>query len=139
MNPYSNDLRLRAVMAYDRREGSLAEIARRYEVCMDTLSDWCRRYRKTGSVAPLPHTGGSDAILNDEDRDHIVRSALDRNDATLADLSDDLFAQRGVRVGTTAIGNVLQKRKITRKKRHGMRPSVKRRNGKPNEKRTSEK
>lgn len=127
-------------MAYERGEGSLAEIAGRYEVSAETLGDWCRRHRKTGSVTPLTHTGGSGrAILNDEDRDHIVQSALDRNDATLEDLSNDLFAQRGVRVGTTAISNLLQKRKITRKKRRGTRPSAKRLSGKPNEKRTNEK
>ena len=138
MNSYSVDLRQRAVSAYERGEGSYAKIAERYEVCEDTLRDWCHRHRK-GSLAPLPHNGGPQSILSDEDRDHIVKTALDRNDATLTELSDDLFAQRGVRVGKTTVGNVLQERDITRKKRPGTRPSVKRRNGKPNEKPTNKK
>jgi len=138
MNPYSDDLRRRAVTAYERGEGSYAQIAERYEVCEATLRDWCRRHRQ-GSHAPLPHSGGPQPILSDEDRDHIVRTALDRNDATLTELGDDLFLQRGVRVGKTTIGNVLRERKITRKKRPGTRPSAKHRNGKPNEKPTNKK
>ncbi len=116
MNPYSYDLRLRAVMAYERREGSLAEIARRYEVCENTLSDWCRRYRKTGSIVPLPHSGGSRAILSEEEREHIRRFALNHNDATLEAIRDNLAAQRHVLIGTSTISNVLQEDGITRKK-----------------------
>jgi transposase len=138
MNPYSSDLRLRAVTAYERGEGSFIQIARRYEVCEDTLRDWCRRHR-TGSLVPLPHSGGPQPILSDEDRDHIVRTALDRNDATLAELGDDLCLQRGVRVSKSTIGNVLQERGITRKKRPGAQPNAKRRNGTPSEKPTNKK
>jgi|HubBroStandDraft_1064217.scaffolds.fasta_scaffold242084_1 transposase len=138
MNPYSVDLRQRAVSAYERGEGSYVDIARRYEVCADTLRDWCSRYRK-GSLAPLPHSGGDRSILTDEDRDHIVKTAMDRNDATLAELGDDLAAQRGVRVTEKTIGVVLQERKITRKKRPVTQPSAKPRNGKPSEKPTNKK
>lgn len=140
MQSYSNDLRLRAVMAYERGEGSLADIARRYEINKDTLCDWCRRYRKSGSVAPLPHGGGATPILDKEDRKYVVQAVLDRNDATLAELIDELFAKRGVRVGTTTISNILLQDGLTRKKRRcGQQPSVKRRNGKPNGTPTSEK
>jgi transposase len=138
MNPYSVDLRQRAVTAYERGEGSYVEIARRYDVCADSLRDWCRRYR-AGSLAPLPHSGGDRSILTDEDRDHIVKMALDRNDATLAELGDDLAAQRGVRVTEKTICVVLKERDVTRKKRRGTQPSARRRNGKPSEKSTKKK
>ena len=138
MNPYSDDLRRRAVMAYERGEGSYAQIAQRYEVCEATLRDWRRRHRQ-GSLVPLPHSGGPQPILSDKDRDHIVRTALDRNDATLTELGDDLFLQRGVRVSKSTICNILQERKITRKKRPGTRRSATRRNGKLSEKPTNKK
>jgi transposase len=138
MNPYSVDLRQRAVSAYERGEGSMPQIAERYEVCEATLRDWCRRHR-ADSLAPLPHSGGDRSILTDEDRDHIVKTALARNDATLTELGDDLAAQRGVRVTEKTIGVVLKERKITRKKRLATQPSAKRRNGKPSEKHTNKK
>jgi transposase len=131
MIPYSDDLRSRAIRAYERREGSMAQIAARYEISIDTFCDWWRRYSETGSYLPLPHSGGSKPILSDEDRDHILQTALECNDATLEDLRDDLFAQRGVYVSTSTVSNVLQDGEITRKKRHGTRPSAKRWDGKP--------
>lgn len=138
MNPYSVDLRQRAVSAYERGEGSIPQIAGRYEVCEATLRDWCRRHRG-GSLAPLAHSGGDRSILTDEDREHIVKTALDQNDATLAELGDDLAAQRGVRVSDKTIGVVLKKHDVTRKKRRGTQPSARRRNGKPSEKHTKKK
>lgn len=137
MNPYSHDLRLRAVMAYERREGSLAELARRYEVNEDTLRGWCRRYRQTGSIAPLPHSGGSKATFKTEDRQYVLQRVAERNDATLAELSEELAVQRGVRVGTTTIGNLLREQDITRKKRPYEQPNAKPSDGKQNGKPTS--
>lgn len=130
--PYSDDLRSRAIRAYERREGSMAQIAARYEISIDTFCDWWRRYSKTGSYLPLPHSGGSKPILSDEDRDHILQTALECNDATLEDLRDDLFARHEVCVSTSTVSNVLQDSEITRKKRRGARSSAKRRNGRPN-------
>lgn len=139
MNPYSNDLRLRAVQAYERGEGSLLDLARRYEISKDTLRTWCRRYRKNATVTPLPHRGGSKSILNDEDRRHVIQSVAERNDATLEELSDDLFVQRGVRVGRTTISNIVLQHDLTLKKRRCVQPSAKCRNGKPSGKHTSKK
>lgn len=129
MNPYSNDLRLRAVMAYERGEGSLSELARRYEVNEDTLGSWCRRYRRTGSIAPLPHSGASKPILSEEDRQHVLQCIVERNDATLVELSEDLSIRRDVHVGPTTIGNLLRESGITRKKRPYVQPNAKRSSG----------
>ena len=131
MMPYSNDLRYRAISAYERGEGSMPEIAARYEISEGTFRDWWRRYRKTGSYLPLPHSGGSKPNLTDADRDHILQTALEHNDATLENLRDDLYARREVCVGTSTVSKVLQDCEITRKKRRGTRPSAKRRSGKP--------
>lgn len=137
--PYSNDLRSRAISAYERGEGSMPEIAARYQISEKTFRDWWKRYRERGSYLPLPHSGGSNPILCDEDRDHILQTALEHNDATIEDLRDDLFAQREICVGASTVSNVLQDCEITRKKRHGMQPNAKRRNGKPSEKPTKKK
>jgi len=137
--PYSNDLRSRAISAYERGEGTMPEIAARYEISEATFRNWWRRFRKTGSYRPLPHSGGSKPILCGEDRDHILQTALERNDATLEDLREDLLAQRQVCVGTSTVSKILQDGEITRKKRHGVQPSAKRRSGKPDARPTNKK
>ncbi len=139
MQPYSSDLRLRAVMAYERGEGSLADIARRYEISKDTLCDWCRRHRKNASIVPLPHGGGQQPILTEDDRQFVLDLVAERNEITLAELRDELFVKRDVRIGTSTISNLLLKEDLTRKKRRCGQLSAKHRNGKPNGKPTSKK
>jgi transposase len=49
--PYSADLRERALVACERREGSRAEVARRFAVGVSTLHDWLRRQARQGRAA----------------------------------------------------------------------------------------
>lgn len=117
----------------------MPEIATRYQISEGTFRAWWRRYRKTGSYRPLPHSGGSKPLLCGEDRDHILHTALERNDATLEDLRDDLLAQRQVCVGTSTVSKVLQDCEITRKKRRGVQSSAKHRSGRPGARPTNKK
>ena len=56
--PYDVALRERAVQAYERGEGSYAEVAALFQVDSRTLERWVARWRTTGSVAPRPRGGG---------------------------------------------------------------------------------
>src|ERR671912_1804503 len=56
--PYSADLRERALVACERREGSRAEVARRFSVGVSTLHDWLRQAREEGRRAAKPARGG---------------------------------------------------------------------------------
>ena len=58
MRPYSNDLRLRVVQAYENQEGSMRQLAARFRLSLSCGRDLLTRYRTTGSVAPKPHGGG---------------------------------------------------------------------------------
>ena len=51
-------LRERAVAAYERDEGTFAEIAATFVIDQRTLERWVARKRSTGSAAPLPKGGG---------------------------------------------------------------------------------
>jgi transposase len=57
-NPYDVALRERTVKAYERGEGSYADLAALLNVDHWTLERWVARWRKTGSVAPRPKGGG---------------------------------------------------------------------------------
>jgi transposase len=57
-NPYDVALRERAVAAYERGEGTYAEVAAMFLVDHRTLERWVARQRTTGSVAPQPKGGG---------------------------------------------------------------------------------
>lgn len=57
-NPYDMALRERAVAAYERGDGTYADIASMFVIDRRTLERWVARTRATGSVAPLPKRGG---------------------------------------------------------------------------------
>ncbi|MGC1424853.1 MAG: hypothetical protein WA815_21030, partial [Terracidiphilus sp.] len=48
--PYSNDLRRKFFQAYDRGEGSLKELAKRFGVSEDWAKKLSARRRKTGQI-----------------------------------------------------------------------------------------
>ncbi len=56
--PYDMALRERAVAAYERGDGTYAELATLFMLDHRTLERWVARLRATGSVAPRPKGGG---------------------------------------------------------------------------------
>ena len=58
MVPYSNDLREHLVVAIDRGEHSLRQLADLFSVSLSFLVRLLQRRRTTGSVQPEPHRGG---------------------------------------------------------------------------------
>ncbi len=55
----SADLRRHAVEAYERGEGSINAIAKRFDIGSSSLDRWLRRMRDTGSVERAPRSGGN--------------------------------------------------------------------------------
>jgi transposase len=64
MRPYSRDLRLRVVQAYEHRAGSMRLLAARFRRSLSCVRDLLTRYRTTGDVAPQPPGGGYPAKLD---------------------------------------------------------------------------
>jgi len=58
MKAYSNDLRTKIIEAYQKKEGSLRKLAKRFSVSFSFVWRLVKRFRKRGSVAPKPHRGG---------------------------------------------------------------------------------
>jgi transposase-like protein len=57
-NPYPAELRKRAVLAYERGEGSYAQVAALFGLNHRTLERWVARWRVSYSVEPRPRGGG---------------------------------------------------------------------------------
>lgn len=82
-NPYDVALRKRAVLAYERGEGSYAEVARLFDLHPRTLERWVARWRTAESFEPRPRGGGWRSPI-----DMAVLRVLVREgpDATLAEM-----------------------------------------------------
>jgi len=117
MRPYSLDLRQRIIEAYQRGEGSQAQLAQRFQVSTSFLEKLLRRYRTTGSSAPAPHGGGRPRAVTTE-QEALLRTLITQdNGATDAEIAARFSQQTGQPVRARTINRMWKRLAITRKKR----------------------
>jgi transposase len=132
------DLRTRVIAAYDRGEGSQAEIAQRFAVSSRWLQKLLQRRRATGSLAAKPHGGGRTALVTGAVAEQLRQAVTDTPDATLEELRQRL----SVPASRMAVFRALRRLQITRKKSPWPAPSsngpMSKRNGRSGNKRSPE-
>jgi transposase len=117
MKAYSNDLRQKILDAYMNGEGSIREVAKRFSVSKSFVEKLRKRYRETGKIEALPRGGKVPAKLHQEQVALVAQLVEEDNDATLEQLCDQLEEKIQVRVSRATMGRVVQKLKLTRKKK----------------------
>lgn len=114
--PLSTDLRWRIVEAYERGEGSRADLAQRFAVGKASVDRVIRQARQTGSLAPKK-PGGSVRLLSEAD-EALVRSWIEAQpDLTQDELAQRFAAHTGRSVSRRTMGRVRARLGLTRKKR----------------------
>jgi transposase len=86
MKPYSTDLRIRVVQAYENREGAMRQLATTLRVNLSCVRRLLKHYRETGSVAPKPHGGGYPAKVDAGGLEVVQALVQVAPDATLSEL-----------------------------------------------------
>lgn len=114
MKPYSRDLRIRIVSAYENGEGSMRQLSVRFQVSLSFVRDLIHRYRATGDVIPKPHGGGSPAKLTASDLEAVRALVQAAPDASLEDLCNDLYAARQVMISQATMSRTLAKLELSR-------------------------
>jgi transposase len=115
--PLSLDLRERVVAAQSESRGTYDEMATRFGIGRATFNRWVNRWRKTGSVAPLPHAGGQARRVDAVQMKTIAEFISEKPDATRAELAASLAKKTGIQVSVATIGRALTKLGLSRKKR----------------------
>ena len=113
---YSMDFRQKIVDAYDRGGISQRQLAQKFDVTKSFVQKLLKQRRETGSIAPKVREKQTPPKLNDEHRAILIGLVEAKNDATLAELCDQIYERTGVRVGITTMHNTLKKLEITLKK-----------------------
>ena len=116
MKAYSVDLRQKIIDAYNQREGSQRQLARRFRVSLSFIENLLKRYRSDGTVEPRAHGGGQLAKLSLEQEAVLATLVEENNDAILVELCARLEQSVGVRISPCTMGRYVQKLKLTRKK-----------------------
>src|SRR4028119_892854 len=117
MKAYSVDLRQKIIDAYNQQEGSQRQLAKRFRVSLTFIESLLKRYRTDGTVQPRAHGGGQIAKLSPEQQAVLVTLVEEDNDAILVELCDRLEQRVGVRISRATMGRIVQKLKLTRKKK----------------------
>jgi transposase len=117
--PISLDLRERIVEAYDRKEGTRAEVARRFKVSLAMVKKLLQQRAQTGDLRARYRFCGRKAKLLPEHGGALKALVAKEPDLTLAEMK----ARLGLTCTVAAIHQVLAKLELTYKKRRSMRPS----------------
>lgn len=115
MTTYSTDLRERVVRAYEKGDGSIRQLARRYEVSKNTVQAWLELKRSTGAVTPLPASGGKVSQLVGYE-EHLEAMVQAYPDYTLAQYCEIWLEQQGVGVAESTMCRWLEQQELTLKK-----------------------
>jgi transposase len=121
--PYSADLRERVLVACERGDLPQVEIARRFQVCPATVSNWRRQVLAEGRRAATPHSGGVPSRLDAAALAVLRQLVLEDNDALLREYRERLAERTGVTVCLAVICEALKRLKLRPKKRPFGRPS----------------
>jgi len=125
MRAYSLDLRQKIVEAYLNGQGSMRQLATQFNVARSFVQKIIQRYQDEGTLAPKPRGGQVPPKLAPEYWP-IVKALVEAdNDATLAELCEQLEQKTGVRISVSVMCRLLQKLNLTRKKSLSMRPKPK--------------
>lgn len=114
--PLSIDIRQRIIAAYEAKEGSQRQLAKRFKVSLSFIRDLMRHYRETGTVQPKPHGGGSVAKLGKEQLPIVEALVAAQPDALLKELCERLDKQTGVEVSVSTMQQAVCKLKLSVKK-----------------------
>ena len=116
MKAYSIDLRRKIVESYDRGDKTQSAIAESFGVSLSFVEKLLRRRRMRGDIAPLPHGGGIKPLLDEYALELLKTLVKEQPDATLAEVCDEVWEHRRIRVSTPTMCTALKKLNVGRKK-----------------------
>jgi transposase len=117
MKAYSLDLREKIIDAHIMEGVSVRKVAKRFRVATSFVETLLKRLRETGDILPKPHGGGPQPKLKAEQIALVATLVEADNDATLAELCDQLAAATSIRVSRSTMGRVVNALGFTRKKK----------------------
>jgi len=113
---FSDDLRCRILEAYERKEGSQHELARRFGVGFEYVRKIRRQQRRSGQMERVPQSRhGRRSRFTEAVKEQLRGRLREQPDLTLAELAEKLQAS-GVEARRSRISQVLQCMGLARKK-----------------------
>jgi transposase len=116
MRPYSVDLRQKILDTYLAGGISQRQLSERFRVTLSFIEKLLKQHRDTGSIAPKVRTQQTPTKLTSAQLETLAALVSKNNDATLAELQEQLKQATGVIIGRSTVDRMLSKLNLTRKK-----------------------
>jgi len=109
VSPYSKDLRIKIVRAYQDGGQSQRQIASRFSVSLTFVHKLIKQFRKTGELQPRPHAGGQKRKITPRMVNALIDEINANPVATLDHLRRFLLGNFGVAVSNPTIYRALRR------------------------------
>lgn len=103
----------------------MAEVAAEFSVGEATVNRWVSRLRSTGSLAPLPATGGQASKIEGEHLDTVHVLVLEKPDILEREIKQALEDIHQLEVSRSAVNRALRRLDLARKKKRSLPPNAK--------------
>ena len=117
MKAYSLDLRQKIVDAYAQGNLSQRQLAGQFRVALSFVEKLLKQHRETGSIAPKVRTEQTPTKLNSEQLSVLAQLVEANNDATLAELREQLRQKTGILIGRSTVDRMVKKLNLSIKKK----------------------
>lgn len=115
--PYSIDLRLKAVRAYENEENSQQEIAKLFGMGIATFARYWKQYKETGDVMITEYKRGRKPAINYKQLLRIKDLVIKKPDASLREICQSYNRGRSKKIGITVMFRAICKLGFKRKKK----------------------
>ena len=114
--PSSFDLRQRILSCYEKGQGTISQLAERFQVSQFFISQLLKRYREEKTLSPRPHPSGNRSPIQEIHRPFFEAELKENPDLTLVELCQKFGEHFGVTPSESAMSRALKRLKISRKK-----------------------
>src|SRR5258708_26933899 len=121
--PYGDDLRRKFLLAYDRGEDTLEELADRFLVSVGWAKKISAQRNRSGQAERVRHQAGRKWRAGAEAQRQVMDWVASKPDLTLAQLQARLYNEAGISLSLGRVWHPLKKLGLRLKKNHSTRPS----------------
>src|SRR5258708_11281047 len=121
--PYGDDLRRKFLLAYDRGEDTLEQLADRFLESVGWAKKISAQRNRSGQAERVPHQARRKWRAGAEAQRHAMDWVASKPDLTLAQLQARLYNEAGISLSLGRVWHLLKKLGLRLKKSHFTRPS----------------
>lgn len=117
MAAYSIDFRKKILSAWENKEGTQRELAKRFKVSLSFIRDFLRRYRETGEIAARPQGGDRRSKLKGQKEELLKIMVTEQSDIYLREIQEVIKEHEGIEVSISSLSRTLNRLNLKRKKK----------------------